>query len=47
MLIFTYHLSNAYFNPVINPFYDDMGFTKIEVANVMKLYGMISAIQAG
>lgn len=46
-LIFTYHLSNAYFNPVINPFYDDMGFTKIEVANVMKLYGMIAAISGG
>ncbi len=47
LLIFTYHLSNAYFNPVINPFYDDMGFTKIEVANVMKLYGMIAAIMGG
>ena len=47
ILIFTYHLSNAYFNPVINPFYDDMGFTKIEVANVMKLYGMIAAITGG
>ena len=47
LLIFTYHLSNAYFNPVINPFYDDMGFTKIEIANVMKLYGMIAAITGG
>ena len=47
VLIFTYHLSNAYFNPVINPFYADMGFTKIEVANVMKLYGMIAAIMGG
>lgn len=47
VLIFTYHLSNAYFNPVINPFYDDMGFTKIEIANVMKLYGMIAAISGG
>lgn len=47
ILIFTYHLSNAYFNPVINPFYDDMGFTKIEIANVLKLYGMISAIMGG
>lgn len=47
VLIFTYHLSNAYLNPVINPFYNDMGFTKIEVANVMKLYGMIAAISGG
>ena len=47
VLIFTYHLSNAYFNPVINPFYDDMGFTKIEIANVMKLYGMVAAISGG
>ena len=47
LLIFTYHLSNAYFNPVINPFYDDMGFSKIEIANVMKLYGMVAAISGG
>ncbi len=47
VLIFTYHLSNAYVNPLLNPFYDDMGFTKIEIANVMKLYGMIAAITGG
>lgn len=47
VLIFTYHLSNAYFNPVINPFYDDMHFTEREIANVMKLYGMIAAISGG
>lgn len=47
ILIFTYHLSNAYFNPVINPFYDDMKFTEREIANVMKLYGMIAAITGG
>ncbi len=46
-LIFTYHLSNAYVNPLLNPFYDDMGFSKIEIANVMKLYGMIAAILGG
>ncbi len=47
VLIFTYHLSNAYVNPLLNPFYDDMGFSKIEIANVMKLYGMIAAILGG
>ena len=47
VMIFTYHLSSAYLNPVINPFYDDMGFTNIEIANVMKLYGMIAAISGG
>ena len=47
ILIFTYHLSNAYFNPVINPFYDDIKIKKIEIANVMKLYGMIAAISGG
>ncbi len=47
LLIFTYHLSNAYVNPLLNPFYDDMEFTKIEIANVMKLYGMIAAILGG
>ena len=47
ILIFTYHLSNAYFNPVINPFYNDIGFSEVEIANVMKLYGMIAAILGG
>lgn len=47
VLIFTYHLSNAYFAPVIYPFYDEIGFTNIEIANVMKLYGMVAAISGG
>lgn len=47
LLIFTYHLSNAYFTPLINPFYDDMGFSNIEIANVIKLYGMVAAICGG
>ena len=47
ILIFTYHLSNAYLNPLLNPFYYDMGFTNIEIANVIKLYGMAAAICGG
>lgn len=46
-LIFTYHLSNAYFNPVINPFYNEMGFSKEEIAQVLKLFGMVAAIVGG
>lgn len=47
VLIFTYHLSNAYFNPMIYPFYAAIGFTKVEIAYVIKLYGMIAAIAGG
>ncbi len=46
-LIFTYRLSNAYFNPMMFPFYDDLGFSKTEIASVLKIYGMISAIVGG
>ena len=47
VLIFTYHLSNAYFNPMMFPFYIDMGFSKTEIAYVLKIYGMIAAIIGG
>lgn len=47
VFIFTYRLSNAYFNPMSFPFYIDLGFSKTEIASVIKIYGMIAAILGG
>ena len=45
--IFTYRLSDSYFGPMSNPFYDDMGFTKEEIAFVTKIYSIIMTIICG
>lgn len=45
--IFTYRLSDSYFGPMSNPFYDDMGFTKEEIAFVTKIYSIIMTILGG
>ncbi|MCQ2734388.1 MAG: MFS transporter [Alphaproteobacteria bacterium] len=45
--IFTYRLSDSYFGPMSNPFYDDMGFTKEEIAFVTKIYSIIMTIIGG
>mgnify|MGYP004506918021 FL=1 len=47
LFIFTYRLSNAYFAPMSFPFYVDLGFSKAEIASVIKIYGMIAAILGG
>lgn len=47
VFIFTYRLSNAYFGPMSFPFYVDLGFTKAEIASVIKIYGMVAAILGG
>lgn len=46
-LIFIYRMSDAYIGPMSFPFYDDMGFTKLEIAYIIKIYGMIAAISGG
>ncbi len=46
-LVFLYRLSDAYFAPMAYPFYDDLGFSKIEIAYVSKLYGMLATILGG
>ena len=46
-LVFFYRLSDAYFGPMAYPFYDDIGFSKIEIAYVSKLYGMMATIIGG
>lgn len=46
-LIFIYRMSDAYFAPMSFPFYDDMGFSKAEIAYVIKIYGMAATIAGG
>lgn len=45
--IFTYRLSDSYFGPMSNPFYDDIGFTKEEIAFVTKIYSIVMTIIGG
>lgn len=40
-------MSDAYMGPMAYPFYDDMGFSKVEIAYVSKIYGMIATIAGG
>ena len=47
LFIFLYRMSDAYMGPMAYPFYDDMGFSKIEIAYVSKIYGMIATIAGG
>ena len=46
-LIFFYRMGDAYVAPMYLPFYADMGFSKIEIAYITKIYGMIAAILGG
>lgn len=46
-LIFIYRLSDAYIGPMAYPFYDDMGFSNMEIAYVIKIYGMAAIILGG
>lgn len=46
-LIFIYRMSDAYIAPMAFPFYADMGFSKIEIAWIIKVYGMVAAIAGG
>ncbi len=47
LFVFLYRMSDAYMGPMAYPFYDDMGFTKAQIAYVSKLYGMIATILGG
>lgn len=47
LIVFTYRLSDAYFGPMAYPFYDDIGFSKLEIAYVTKIYGTIATIVGG
>lgn len=42
--VFLYRMSDAYMAPMAYPFYDDMGFSKMEIATIIKVYGVIATI---
>ena len=46
-IVFLYRLSDAYFGPMAYPFYADLGFSKVEIAYVSKLFGMGATIVGG
>ncbi len=47
LIVFAYRLSDAYFGPMAYPFYDDVGFSKTEIAYITKIYGMAATIIGG
>lgn len=47
LVVFCYRLSDAYFAPMAYPFYADLGFSKVEIAYISKIYGMIATIIGG
>jgi len=47
IFIFIYRLSDDYKGQMAYPFFDDMGFTKLQIASASKIYGMIATILGG
>ena len=46
-LTFTYRLSDMFLGPMAMPFYQEIGFTKLEVAQITNFYGMWMTILGG
>lgn len=44
MFVFLYRMADAYMAPMAYPFFDDMGFTKVEIAMAYKVVGVIATI---
>ena len=44
LFIFFYRMSDAYVAPMAYPFFDDMGFSKIQIASIIKIYGVVATI---
>lgn len=44
LFIFFYRMSDSYVAPMTYPFFDDIGFTKIQIATIIKIYGIIATI---
>lgn len=44
VFIFLYRMSDAYIGPMMFPFYDDMGFSKVEIASITKVFGIVATI---
>jgi len=45
--IFFYRMSDAYMGQMAYPFFDDLGFSKSQIATASKIYGMIATILGG
>ena len=44
LFIFFYRMSDAYVAPMAYPFFDDIGFSKVQIASIIKIYGIIATI---
>ena len=44
LFIFFYRMSDAYVAPMAYPFFDDIGFSKIQIASIIKIYGVIATV---
>lgn len=44
LFIFFYRMSDAYIAPMAYPFFDDIGFSKIQIAYIIKIYGVLATI---
>jgi len=44
IFIFFYRMSDAYVAPMAYPFFDDLGFSKIQIASIIKIYGVVATI---
>lgn len=47
LFILLYRMSDAFLGAMANPFYLDLGFSKIQIAQVVKLYGLVATIVGG
>ena len=45
--IFFYRMSDAYMGQMAYPFFDDLGFSKSQIATASKIYGMMATIAGG
>jgi len=45
--IFFYRMSDAYMGQMAYPFFDDIGFSKSQIATASKIYGMVATILGG
>jgi len=44
LFILFYRMTDAFLGTMANPFYLELGFTKIQIAEVVKLYGLVATI---
>ncbi len=47
LFIFLYRMSDAYMAPMANVFYSSMDFSKVEIASVSKIFGIVATIFGG